>query len=333
MHPSIHAQENGEKPAIIIASSGAVTTYGALDKASNQVAHLLRAGGLQAGDVIAVLMENGADYFELVWGAQRAGLYFTCISTKLQAGEIAYILGDSGAQMLFVSGGLQDLAKAALAQCKSAITTYCVGGGGEFPDFADAKAHLSTSPISDQSAGADMLYSSGTTGQPKGIKVALSGAAIDAPNAFLMLCQGVYGLGQTSIYLSPAPLYHAAPLRWCMAVHRLGGTIILMEKFEPEAYLEAVARYGVTDTQLVPTMFVRMLKLPPEVRLAYDVSSLRMAVHAAAPCPVAIKQQMMDWWGPVIHEYYAGTEGNGFCTIGPHEWLKKPGSVGKALLG
>jgi long-chain acyl-CoA synthetase len=334
MHPAIHASTSPDKAAIVMASTGQSVSYGALNDASNQVAHMLRAAGLKAGDVIALMLENSPAFFELAWGAQRAGLYFTCLSTKLLPDEIAYILSDSGAQLMFVSPNLAAPAKEALSSLDAPITTYSVGGAiAGFDNYEAARDKMPKTAIADESAGADMLYSSGTTGRPKGIKVALTGAPIDAPNAFLMLCQAVYGISANSIYLSPAPLYHAAPLRWCMAAHKLGGTVVVMEKFEPETYLEAVARYKVTDSQLVPTMFVRMLKLPEEARTAYDLSSLKMAVHAAAPCPVAIKQRMMDWWGPIIFEYYAGTEGNGFCSISPQEWLAKPGSVGKALLG
>jgi long-chain acyl-CoA synthetase len=333
VHPSIHAINTPDKAAIIMASTGQTISYGALNKASNQVAQMLRAAGLKAGDVIALMLENSPAFFELAWGAQRAGLYFTCLSTKLLPDEIAYILSDSGAQLMFVSPNLAGLAQEALASIDP-IQTYSVGGAiASFEAYEALRATMPETPIADQSAGADMLYSSGTTGRPKGIKVALTGVPIDAPNAFLMLCQGIYGISANSIYLSPAPLYHAAPLRWCMAAHKLGATVVVMEKFEPESYLEAIEKFKVTDSQLVPTMFVRMLKLPEAARTAYDLSSLKMAVHAAAPCPVAIKQQMMDWWGPVIFEYYAGTEGNGFCSITPQEWLAKPGSVGKALLG
>ena len=332
MHPYIHAAAMPDKAAIIMASSGEAITYRALNDASNQVAHMLRAAGLKVGDVIALMMENCPEFFELAWGAQRAGLYFTCLSTKLQPDEIAYILSDSGSQLMFVSPNLAVPAKEALATQACPIRSYAVGGVIDgFDDFAKARDAFPKSPIGDESAGADMLYSSGTTGRPKGIKVALTGAPIDAPNAFLMLCQGIYGISAQSIYLSPAPLYHAAPLRWCMAAHRLGGTVVVMEKFDPESYLENVERYHVTDSQLVPTMFVRMLKLPEAARTSYDLSSLKMAVHAAAPCPVAIKQQMMDWWGPVIHEYYAGTEGNGFTFISSEDWLTHQGSVGRPI--
>jgi long-chain acyl-CoA synthetase len=334
VHPAIHALNTPDKAAIIVAGTGQTTTYAALNDASNRVAQMLRAAGLKAGDVIALMMENSATFFELAWGAQRAGLYFTCLSTKLLPDEIAYILSDSNAQLLFVSPNLATPAQEALATLANPIKAYCVDGAAAgFDAYESVRDTMPKTPIADESSGADMLYSSGTTGRPKGIKVPLTGAPIDAPNAFLMLASGIYGIAPSSIYLSPAPLYHAAPLRWCMAAHKLGATVVVMEKFEPESYLGAVERYKVTDSQLVPTMFVRMLKLPEEARSGYDLSTLKMAVHAAAPCPVPIKQQMMAWWGPIIYEYYAGTEGNGFCSISPQEWLAKPGSVGKALLG
>jgi long-chain acyl-CoA synthetase len=333
MHPSIHAQTAPDKPAVIMTGSGETLSYKALDDRSNQVAQLLRAQGLKSGDAIALFMENTPAFFEIAWGAQRAGLYFTCISTKLTAGEVAYILDDSGSKLLFATPGLA--ATAVEAKALAGIAgAYAVGGPiAGFAAYEAARDAAPATPIPDQSSGADMLYSSGTTGKPKGIRTPLSGAPIDAPNPLQMMAQMVFGIQESAIYLSPAPLYHAAPLRWCMSVHKIGGTVVCMEKFEPEAYLAAVQRYRATDSQLVPTMFVRMLKLPEAARAAYDVSSLKMAVHAAAPCPVAVKEQMMAWWGPVIYEYYAGTEGNGFCFVGPQDWLTHKGTVGKALLG
>jgi long-chain acyl-CoA synthetase len=337
MHPSHYAATHPEKPCIIMAATGRVLTFGALDARANQGAQLLRSRGCASGDVIAILADNIAEYFEITWAAQRSGLYFVCISSKLTPGEVAYILRDSGAKALFVSPGLGAVARAALAEdgLDGAITArFSMGGAIEgFEPYEAARDSMPSARIADESAGADLLYSSGTTGRPKGMKAALKGEAPDAPNPFLMLTKALYGLGEDTIYLSPAPLYHAAPLRWCMAVQRLGGTTVIMEKFDPEEFLRALSRYQINSTQVVPTMFVRMLKLPEATRRAFDTSSLRFVIHAAAPCPVAVKEQMMDWWGPIIHEYYAGTEGNGFCTITPQEWLAKKGSVGKAILG
>ena len=333
MHPRTYAATNPHKPVIIMAGSGASLTFGALESRANQAAQLLRRQGLGVGDCVALLLENGLPFFELVWGAQRAGLYYVCISTKLTAEEIAYILSDSGAKALFVAPTYEATASA-LRAMRADLPILVAGGRIEgFASYEDARDQEAGTPISDESAGLDMLYSSGTTGRPKGVRAPLSGDAIDAPSPLTLMTSAVFGLSANTIYLSPAPLYHAAPLRWCMAVHRLGGTTVILEKFEPETYLAAIERFRANASQLVPTMFVRMLKLPAEARGRYDVSSLTMAVHAAAPCPIPIKEQMIAWWGPIIHEYYAGTEGNGFCTISAPEWLKKKGSVGKAILG
>ena len=178
-----------------------------------------------------------------------------------------------------------------------------------------------------------MLYSSGTTGRPKGVLPVVEPQPIDFDNPLLAITRKLYGMDENTVYLSPAPLYHAAPLRFNMSVMRLGGTSVIMEHFDAEAFLQLVERYRITHTQVVPTMFVRFLKLPDEVRLKYDVSSLKCAIHAAAPCPVPIKEQMIDWWGPIIWEYYAGTEGNGLTLCNATEWLAHKGTVGRAVIG
>ena len=333
MHPYLHAQTQGDKPAYIMAGSGEVVTYAQLDERSNQGAHLFRSLGLTQGDVIAILMENNARFFEVAWAAQRAGLYFVCVSTKLTASEVEYILKDCGAKVFVTSVAMGPLIDE-VARLVPDLTLFAIGGAqGAYADFEEARAPEPTTPIADESAGSDMLYSSGTTGRPKGVKPALNGAPIDAPNALQMMAQGLFGFSGDSVYISPAPLYHAAPLRWCMTVHKLGGTVIVMEKFEPEAALALIEKYKVNCGQFVPTHFVRMLKLPEAVRAKYDVSSMKSAVHAAAPCPVPVKEQMIAWWGPVIYEYYAGTEGNGFCWINSDNWLAHKGSVGQAVLG
>ena len=330
MHPSSHAATHPDKPAIVMAGSGETMTYAELDARSNQVAHLLRTCGLKRGDVIAIMLDNRLGYLPLCWGAQRAGLIFTCLSTKLTADEAGYILRDSGARALFTGAVLSAVASALPPLPHRFVTGGALPG---FTDLSEALAGLPETPIADQSPGRDMLYSSGTTGRPKGITGALPDGAIDTPDPLLMLTVALYGFAPEMIYLSPAPLYHAAPLRYCMAVHRIGGTVIVMEKFDPERYLALVEQHRVTHSQLVPTMFVRMLKLPDGTRARYDTSSLRAAIHAAAPCPVDVKRRMIDWWGPVIYEYYSATEGAGFTAISSDEWLRKPGSVGKSLLG
>jgi long-chain acyl-CoA synthetase len=330
MHPANHAQTNPDRAAYIMAGSGETVSYRELDERSNQGAQLFRSMGLKTGDVIAILMENHPRFFEIAWAAQRAGLYYACVSSKLTAGEVEYIMKDCEAKVLITSAAVGPVVDE-LPPLLPGVKLFMVGEPrAPYESFEAARDVHPSTPITDESGGADMLYSSGTTGRPKGIKPPLTGAPIDAPNPLAMMAQMLFGFQNDSIYLSPAPLYHAAPLRWCMSVHRLGGTVVVMEKFDPEDALALIEKHKIDVGQFVPTHFVRMLKLPPEVRAKYDVSSMRSAVHAAAPCPIPVKEQMMAWWGPVIHEYYAGSEGNGFCYIGPHDWLTHKGSVGKA---
>ncbi|WP_309604137.1 acyl-CoA synthetase [Phenylobacterium sp.] len=332
MHPSVHAKANPDKPAYIMAYSGETVTYGQLDARSNQGAQMFRSLGLEAGDAIALFIDNHPRYYEILWAAQRSGLRFTCLSSKLTPGEVEYIVGDCEAKLFIASKALAETALA-VAPLIAGVGLYMVGGeAGPFKSFEDARAPFPTTPIADESAGRAMLYSSGTTGRPKGVKRAGEvDPAIDAPNPLAMLGQALYGWTPQTIYLSPAPLYHAAPLGWSIAVQSMGGTVVMMERFDPEDALRFIGQYQVTSAQWVPTHFVRMLKLPPEVRARYDMSSLKAVFHAAAPCPVPVKEQMIAWWGPIVHEYYAGTEGNGFCVINSQEWLAHKGSVGRGL--
>jgi long-chain acyl-CoA synthetase len=329
-HPAFHAATAPDKPAVIMAGSGETVTYGELDAASNRVAQLLRARGLAIGDTVALCLENHPMYFALCWGAQRAGLVYVAISSRLTAPEIAYIARDSGAKLLLGSAALAHVLDA-VAQAAPEVPQLRIGADGDH-DLVAALEQMPAHPVADERAGCDMLYSSGTTGKPKGVRQPLpEEPAIGALNALMGIASQAFGITPDSVYLSPAPLYHAAPLRWSMSVHRLGGTVVVMEKFDPEAALAAIERYKVTDSQWVPTHFVRLLKLPPDVRAKYDISSLKCAIHAAAPCPVPVKRAMIEWWGPVLMEYYAGTEGNGFTFLTSAEWLAKPGSVGRSL--
>ena len=331
MHPSVHAASSPDKPAVIVAETGETISYAELDTASNRAAQLFRSHGLKHDDVVAFMLENTPHYYGLTWGAQRAGLRYVCISSRLTQDETDYILENSGAKMLVVSASL---ASAAL-QLETRIERYSMGG--EIAGWTRIEAVLAAMPatrIADERAGVDMLYSSGTTGRPKGVKVPLpEEEEIDAPNSLVMLASAAFGINADSIYLSPAPLYHAAPLRWSMTIHRLGGTVVLMKKFDPEAALAAIQHYRCNAAQFVPTHFVRMLKLPAEVRAQYDVSSMKSAIHAAAPCPVPVKQAMIDWWGPVLLEYYAGSEGNGMTFATSQDWLAHKGTVGRPILG
>lgn len=333
MHPSVHAATSPDKPAYIMAGSGEVVTFGELEAQSNRLAHFFRKEGLKTGDCVAIFMENNRFFFQATWAAQRSGLYYTCISSRLTAGEVAYILKDSGAKIFISSRSMAPVAVAALAEVAGVKGLMVDGEAPGFQNLGASLAGLPSTPIADQAAGGDMLYSSGTTGKPKGVKGPLSGLPITEGGPLLGMVKLLYGVDANTIYLSPAPLYHAAPLRYCMSVQRYGGTCIIMEHFEAEAALAAIARYRVTHSQWVPTMFVRMLKLDEAERTRHDLSSHRCAIHAAAPCPIEVKRKMIAWWGPIIHEYYAGTEGNGFVYCNSEQWLSHPGTVGRAILG
>ncbi|MGB7407367.1 MAG: acyl-CoA synthetase [Pontixanthobacter sp.] len=330
MHPINFAQSKPDHPAVIMAGSGETVTYRELNQAANRIAHWFRDEGLNAGDAFGILMENNARYHEVIWASQRAGLVLVPISTHLTASEVAYILDDSDAKLL-VSSRQFDAILQELPGEGAQMPTLIFGGNAEA-----ALATMPEDPIADASVGRVMLYSSGTTGRPKGILPAPpEDPAIDAATPLMGLATlGFQIAGDGSaIYLSPAPLYHAAPLGWTTTIHRLGGTVVVMEKFDPEGALAAIEKYGVTDSQWVPTHFVRMLKLPEETRTKYDLSTHQHAIHAAAPCPAAIKEAMIEWWGPILYEYYAGSEGNGMTMIGSPDWLTHRGSVGRAILG
>ncbi|HNP55794.1 MAG TPA: acyl-CoA synthetase [Gordonia sp. (in: high G+C Gram-positive bacteria)] len=341
MFPGVHAARTPDKPAIIAPATGETVTYRQLDENSTRIAHFLRDTlGLVAGEVIAMVTDNDLRAFDVYWAALRSGMYVTAINHHLTAPETNFILDDCGAKALFASANVA----AAVAESDSIDGLATDGGpnrrvawGGSIPGFADydeVLAAASDEPLADQPRGTDMLYSSGTTGRPKGIKPPLPQGQVDeVPDLVSAVFGPVYGFGPDTVYLSPAPVYHAAPLRYCAMVNALGGTTILMDRFDPEPALRLIQEYGVTHSQWVPTMFVRMLKLPPEVRERYDVSSMQAAIHAAAPCPTEVKRAMIDWWGPVVNEYYAATEAAGVCLIGSEDALTRPGSVGKAALG
>ncbi|KAA9018237.1 acyl-CoA synthetase [Sphingobium limneticum] len=333
MHPRPFAISDPDRPAIILPATDQTVTYGQLEAAANRGAHLLRALGCVRGDGIALLMDNEAAIFELSWAAQRIGLYLTSISTKLSAADIAYILRDSGARILVASDRLASLAQAALAEADG-VQGYLVDAEvGPLKNWSASVARYPDTPVPNESAGTDMLYSSGTTGRPKGVKPPLPEGPLDAQTALEGMGTALYGMGQDCIYLSTSPLYHAAPLRWAMTIHRLGGTVVVMDRFDAEDSLALIERYRITHATWVPTHFVRLLKLPEDVRARYDHGSLKAVIHAAAPCPVPVKQAMIDWWGPIVHEYYSGTECCGITALSSPEWLSRPGSVGRAVLG
>ena len=332
--PGAHAATRPDSIAYRMAGSGEEVTYAELHARANRIAHLFRSIGMNPGNHVAFCMENHPWFLSIAWGAHYAGLYYTAISSRLTAEEVAYIVDDCGARAFISTAHKADIVAEVAAATPNVEHRFMLDGTapGHEP-FLDAVAAQPAEDLPDAVEGMDMLYSSGTTGRPKGVKVALRGVPLGTPDPLFLLVAGLFGANPETVYLSPAPLYHAAPLRFCLQVQRAGGTVVVMEHFDPERTLELIESERVTFGQFVPTMFVRMLKLPPEVRERYDVSSIQVAVHAAAPCPVSVKRHMIEWWGPVLHEYYAGTEGNGFVYTNSEDWLAHPGTVGRAIVG
>ncbi|CRK52987.1 Acyl-CoA synthetase [Rhodococcus sp. RD6.2] len=332
--PDTHADAEPGRPAYVMAETGTVVTYRELVDASRSIAALLASRGLRHGDCIAVLMENSADFPKIAWAAQRSGLRYVTLSTRLLPDEIAYILSDSGARALITSE--RHLAAAAEAAERTEVVEHRFTTGDArsgFESLAEAVASVPAGTEVDEREGVDLLYSSGTTGRPKGVKAALPLDPIGTPPGVAGLLHDHWGIDRDSVYLSPAPLYHAAPLRFTMTVHRYGGTAIVMERFDAERALDLVERHRVTHTQMVPTMFIRILKLPEPQRTGYDLSSLQVVIHAAAPCPQDTKRAMIDWLGPIVHEYYSSTENSLFTALDSAQWLAHPGSVGRSILG
>jgi len=334
MYPGTYAAQTPDRIAAVMAGTGETITYGELERRSTQLAHVLRDRGLRPGDVVALLTENSLRALEVYWAALRSGLYITAVNFRLKPDEVGYIVNDSGAAALVVSAA-QAATATALGEMTPTVTLR-LAFGGPVPGFAsyeETVAAAPDTPLDDQPHGATMLYSSGTTGRPKGVRPPLSGAQVTEPDTLVTLASVAFGFNTQTVYLSPGPIYHAAPLRFCGAVQALGGTVVMMPRFDAEQALAAIEHHRVTHAQFVPTMFVRILQLPPQVRDSYDVSSLRVAIHAAAPCPVEVKQKMIEWWGPILVEYYAGTEGNGMTAVDSATWLTKPGTVGRAIYG
>src|SRR6202158_3148173 len=336
MYPGTHAKPKADQPAFIMAQSGETVTYAELEARTNRLAHFLRNRGLKRLDHYSIFMENNERYIEGGGAGERSGLSFTCINSFLTPDELAYIVNNSESKALIFSEAMRAVAVDALRQCPKIEVSLVVdgsGGGARILNLDDATSNLPATPISDESAGTAMLYSSGTTGRPKGI---IRPVPVQPPSQQLPLfdfLQKLWRYREGLVYLSPPPLYHSAPQAAVNLVIRNGGTAIIMENFDPEHYLQLVEKYRPTHSQLVPTMFSRMLKLPEAVRSRYDRSSLEVVIHAAAPCPTQVKEQMIEWWGPIIHEYYGATEGLGFAACDSAQWLAHRGSVGKVMLG
>ena len=327
-------EENPDKPAFYMADTGQMITRLQLDQGANQCAQMMRNMGLKNENNIAIFMENRPEFIEICAAASRSGLFYTAISTHLNISDAEYIVKDSGAKVLFTSAAMGETATALAELIPGDVVRIVVGGALDgFEPYEEKRDGYPIEPIPDQAAGRDMLYSSGTTGRPKGVVTKpeeLPYGEIDPSYLGLVM---LFQFTEESIYLSPAPLYHAAPLRFVLLTLRLGGTVVIMPKFDAEQSLELIEKYKISHSQWVPTMFVRMLKLADEQRTRYDLSSHQVAIHAAAPIGIEVKEKMIDWWGPILIEYYAGTEGNGLCAIGSQDWLTHKGSVGPCFIG
>ncbi|AEV76627.1 acyl-CoA synthetase (AMP-forming)/AMP-acid ligase II [Mycolicibacterium rhodesiae NBB3] len=316
------------KAAVLLAPSGTVVTFADLEARANRMAHFLRRAGLAPGDTIAVLMENNEHIHAAMWAARRSGLYYTLVNTHLSAAEVAYIVTDSGAKAVLSSSAMRPLCEQ-LSTSELAAAVVVDDDLDGWQRYPDCVAGEPETPIADECDGLLLQYSAGSTGRPKGIRRPLSSAS---PKLTTPVFEAL-GVTEDAVYLSPAPTYHTAPAMWTMAAQAVGATTVVMERFDAELTLESIERYGVTHAQFVPSMFVRMLRLPHKTRRRYDLSSLQRVVHAAAPCPPDIKRQMIDWWGPIVDEYYGSSEGAGISFIRAEEWLERPGSVGKPMLG
>ncbi|OQW52049.1 acyl-CoA synthetase [Candidatus Raskinella chloraquaticus] len=333
-HPRRHAIERPDEIAYRVSTSPDAVTFGQLEARANQAAHTFRQLGLKRGDHIVVLMENRREFLEICFAADRTGLYYTTASTHLTDDEIHYIIQDCGASLVLVSDTLIARIRGYADLLSGSCPIMVIGRGeGALPSFTEIASAAQATPIPDESQGLDMLYSSGTTGRPKGVKWALPDQPVGSSSMLIELLSELFGYGAGTRYLCTAPLYHAAPLRHTMVTIRTGGSAVVMPKFDAEAALALIDAERITHSQWVPTMFVRLLKLPEGVRKRYSLKSMSMAVHAAAPCPIDVKHRMIEWWGPIIHEYYAGTENNGFTALTTGEWQRHTGSVGKAKLG
>ncbi|MBA3031083.1 MAG: AMP-binding protein [Desulfobacteraceae bacterium] len=333
-HHSTYAKTKPDGLAYIMARDGEKITWRDYDRRINQLARYFREIGLMPGDHIALCMENNAKYFEIMSASGDCGLIFTCVSTHLKISEMEYIINNCEAKCFITSDQKREDAKVLLDRMPRVTHRLMVGGKiTGYDSYEEILAGYSVDPIPLGMAGQAMLYSSGTTGLPKGVLSTVQATPVGELGPTAQIMAQLYQMNENSIYLSPAPLYHAAPLAFCAMTLSMGGTVIVMERFDAEASLALIEKYKATHSQWVPTMFIRMLKLPEPVRKQYDISSMKMAIHAAAPCPIEIKEQMIQWWGPVFLEYYAGTEGNTMVMISSAEWLQHKGSVGKAYIG
>lgn len=334
MYPGEWAKKCPEKIAVVDSVTGDALSYSELDSKSNQLAHFFRAQGIEKGDHIALFGKNDIKFFEISWAAFRSGIYLTPVNCLLKSDEVSYIVNNSNASLVICDKRLEDICKPILSDINSSINKISFNGHIDgYENYEDVLGEYSEEPLEDQPKGTYMFYSSGTTGRPKGVKWPLPDEQIGEDSAHFLFHRELWSFDEDTISICSSPLHHAAPAYMAMTTHAFGGTLVMMPKFDAEEALRVIEKYRVTHGQWVPTQFIRMHKLPEKTKARYDLSSMKFALHAAAPCPVELKEKMFDWWGPVFYEYYSGSEGVGMTHARPEEWLKFPGTVGKPLMG
>jgi acyl-CoA synthetase (AMP-forming)/AMP-acid ligase II len=324
----------GDRVAGVLHGQDDTLTYADLEARSVQLGRLLRDRGLVGGDRVAILMENNLDWFVSLWGVRRSEMLAVPVNWHLRASEIRYVLENSDARAIIVGPETGALAADACAGLDVIVLRLIAGDARDgFAALDDAIRSFSGCVQANERDGGAMPYSSGTTGRPKGILRALTGAPFGTRTGLEATLIAEYELDRDTVYLSPGPLYHSAPVAWTNAVQSVGGKVVVLSRFDAGDALEAIARHRVTHAQFVPTHFVRMLDLPIDRRAGHDLSSLKKVIHAAAPCPPRVKRAMIDWLGPIVYEYYSGSERCGFAAIDSREWLMRPGSVGTCRNG
>lgn len=320
-----HATAKPDRVAVV-EPDGRQLLAGDLLAACNRNVHGLRALGLSQGDTVATIVSNGAAMLEIALAAGQAGMYVTPVNPRLTAHEAEFILGDCGAKVIVC-----DQDHASLAAGVAGLHRFCTGPAEDLPPgfrpLAELGAGQPESPPAERLGGFTMTYTSGTTGRPRGVRRPTFDIPADVLADNFTGFLRMFGIADEGVHLVVAPMYHTAVLNWCLYSLHLGHTVVLMDKWTPTGMLERIERHRVTTTHMVPTQMVRLLGLPEAERQAFDVSSMQQAVHGAAPCPVPIKQAMLDWWGPVVYEYYAASEGGGTLAT-PAQWLQRPGTVG-----
>lgn len=333
MRPGLRdwAEREPARPALHFDGADRLT-YAELESRANRFAHALAGEGLGRGDHMAVLAGNGPDLVALCWAAWRSGVYLTPLPTTLSPPELRYLVENCQARLVVVDDAFAEAGRRLASACP--LVALRMIGRAQGGDWEALLARMPDTPRPDESPGSLMMYSSGTTGAPKGIMRPLPGAdQSHLPPPFARDLVEIFGLDAGTRYLSTAPLYHAAALRFVLAVTASGGFAVVMGRFDADRALALIDEHGLTHSQWVPTMFKRLLDLPAERRAAFGGQTHRCAIHGAAPCSVALKRAMIDWWGPIPLEYYSGSEGVGLTLIDSGEWVRRPGSVGRARKG